>query len=60
MKNLLKCVLYIFLFGLFYLNCSLFYQPDFIKIDGQVINKGVYHQLQFLKAALNAGAGKEM
>lgn len=60
MKKLIKCLLYFFVIGLIYLNISLYHQPNFDFVDGQIINKDVYHQLHFLKKVLNEGAGEEM
>lgn len=58
--KILKLILSIIVLGLIYLNCSLYYEPEFKEIESQMINEDVYYQLQFLKYALKDGADIEM
>ena len=60
MKHIFKYLLFLLIGFLIYLNCSLYYKPQFVKIENEVVNKEVYHQLQFLNTALQNGAGKKM
>lgn len=60
MKYLQKFLLIMCVAVLFYLNASLYYKPQFLMQENQVINKDVYNQLQFLKASLLNGSGEDM
>ena len=59
-KICFKAVPLLFVLGIAYLNYSLYYQPTFKATDRGIYNEEVYHQLNFLKEALQNGAGDEM
>ncbi len=56
----LKALLLFATFYLLYLNIKLYYQPTFKNINGTIINRDVYYQLQFLKQTIKNNAGTEM
>ncbi|HFA47564.1 MAG TPA: hypothetical protein ENJ95_00945, partial [Bacteroidetes bacterium] len=60
LKITLKSVLIFIITGIVYLNLSLYYHPNFIKINGGTYNEDVYHQLLFLKNELHNSAGEKM
>ena len=60
MKPFLKTILILITTLLGYLNYNLYNRPTFIQSNDHYYNADVYHQLQFLKRKIHAGAGQEM
>jgi hypothetical protein len=59
-KVILSFFLIVFSIYIVYLNCRLYYQPHFEKVENTTLNKDVLNQLQFLKRKIHAGAADEM
>lgn len=60
----LKRILALFLSGilvlLFLFNLKLYYQPQFVSLDQQMINQDLLHQLNYLETEIHKGAADDM
>ena len=60
MKRFLQIILLVPIFGIIYLNYSMYYSPSFAPSLLSKYNKDVYQQVQFLKEEIHQGAASDM